>query len=90
MKNQIVKNGDILDFGGLFWGFNVDVDKDIQKMKLEEYLLVRLQTAQVDLKRTRPQHSATGLYINADDIKRWLKEFKILERMENQQEFDDI
>lgn len=85
MKNQIVKNGDILDFGGLFWGFNVDVD--IQKMKLEEYLLVRLQTAQVDLKRTRPQHSATGLYINADDIKRWLKEFKILERMENQQEF---
>ncbi len=85
MKNQIVKNGDILDFGGLFWGFNVD--KDIQKMKLEEYLLVRLQTAQVDLKRTRPQHSATGLYINADDIKRWLKEFKILERMENQQEF---
>jgi hypothetical protein len=85
VKNQIVKNGDILDFGGLFWGFNVDVD--IQKMKLEEYLLVRLQTAQVDLKRTRPQHSATGLYINADDIKRWLKEFKILERMENQQEF---
>ena len=85
MKNQIVKNGDILDFGGLFWGFNVD--EDIQKMKLEEYLLVRLQTAQVDLKRTRPQHSATGLYINADDIKRWLKEFKILERMENQQEF---
>ena len=56
-------------------------------MKLEEYLLVRLQTAQVDLKRTRPQHSATGLYINVDDIKRWLKEFKILERMERQQEF---
>ena len=23
-KNQVVKNGDILDFGGLFWGFNVD------------------------------------------------------------------
>jgi len=65
-----------LDFGGLFWGFNVDVDKDIQKIKLEEYLLLRLQTAQVDLKRTRPQHSATGLYINADDIKRWLKEWK--------------
>ena len=85
MKNQIVKNGDILDFGGLFWGFNVDVD--IQKMKLEEYLLVRLERAQVDLKGIRPQHSATGLYINADDIKRWLKEFKILERMENQQEF---
>ena len=85
MKNQIVKNGDILDFGGLFWGFNVDVD--IQKMKLEKYLLVRLERAQVDLKGIRPQHSATGLYINADDIKRWLKEFKILERMENQQEF---
>ena len=85
MKNQIVKNGDILDFGGLFWGFNVDVD--IQKMNLEKYLLVRLERAQVDLKGIRPQHSATGLYINADDIKRWLKEFKILERMENQQEF---
>ena len=56
-------------------------------MKLEEYLLVRLERAQVDLKGIRPQHSATGLYINANDIKRWLKEFKILERMENQQEF---
>jgi hypothetical protein len=56
-------------------------------MKLEEYLLVRLERAQVDLKGIRPQHSATGLYINVDDIKRWLKEFKILERMENQQEF---
>ena len=56
-------------------------------MKLEEYLVVRLERAQVDLKGIRPQHSATGLYINADDIKRWLKEFKILERMENQQEF---
>ena len=56
-------------------------------MKLEEYLLVRLERAQIDLKGIRPQHSATGLYINADDIKRWLKEFKILERMENQQEF---
>ena len=56
-------------------------------MKLEEYLLVRLERAQGDLKGIRPQHSATGLYINADDIKRWLKEFKILERMENQQEF---
>jgi hypothetical protein len=51
-------------------------------MKLEEYLLVRLERAQVDLKGIRPQHSATG-----DDIKRWLKEFKILERMERQQEF---
>ena len=59
-------------------------------MKLEEYLLVRLERAQIDLKGIRPQHSATGLYINANDIKRWLKEFKILERMENQQEFDDI
>ncbi len=59
-------------------------------MKLEKYLLVRLERAQVDLKGTRPQHSATGLYINVDDIKRWLKEFKILERMENQQEFDNI
>jgi hypothetical protein len=59
-------------------------------MKLEEYLLVRLERAQVDLKGIRPQHSATGLYINADDIKRWLKEFKILEKIENQQEFDDI
>ncbi len=59
-------------------------------MKLEEYLVVRLERAQVDLKGIRPQHSATGLYINANDIKRWLKEFKILERMENQQEFDDI
>ena len=56
-------------------------------MKLEEYLLIRLERAQVDLKGIRPQHSATGLYINVDDIKRWLKEFKILERMENQQEF---
>jgi len=56
-------------------------------MKLEEYLLVRLERAQGDLKGIRPQHSATGLYINADDIKRWLKEFKILERMERQQEF---
>jgi len=56
-------------------------------MKLEEYLLVRLEKAQVDLKGIRPQHSATGLYINVDDIKRWLKEFKILERMERQQEF---
>ena len=71
-----------MDFGGLFWGFNVDVDKDIQKLKLEEYLLVRLQTAQVDLKRTRPQHSATGLYINADDIKRWLKEWKTNKNLE--------
>ena len=76
-----------MDFSGLFWGFNVDVDKDIQKMKLEEYLLVRLERAQVDLKGIRPQQSATGLYINVDDIKRWLKEFKILERMERQQEF---
>ena len=56
-------------------------------MKLEEYLLVRLERAQIDLKGIRPQHSATGLYINVDDIKRWLKEFKILERMERQQEF---
>ena len=56
-------------------------------MKLEEYLLIRLERAQVDLKGIRPQHSATGLYINVDDIKRWLKEFKILERLERQQEF---
>ena len=56
-------------------------------MKLEEYLLVRLERAQIDLKGIRPQHSATGLYINVDDIKRWLKEFKILERLERQQEF---
>ena len=59
-------------------------------MNLEKYLLVRLERAQVDLKGIRPLRSATGLYINANDIKRWLKEFKILERMENQQEFDDI
>jgi hypothetical protein len=56
-------------------------------MKLEEYLLVRLEKAQVDLKGIRPQHSATGLYINADDIKRWLNEYKTLKRMERQQEF---
>ena len=56
-------------------------------MKLEEYLLVRLEKAQVDLKGIRPQHSATGLYINVDDIKRWLNEYKTLKRMERQQEF---
>ena len=56
-------------------------------MKLEEYLLVRLERAQVDLKGTRPQHSATGLYINVDDIKRWLNEYKTLKRMKRQQEF---
>jgi|MGYP001213608656 hypothetical protein len=56
-------------------------------MKLEEYLLVRLERAQVDLKGIRPQHSATGLYINVDDIKRWLNEYKTLKRMERQQEF---
>ena len=56
-------------------------------MKLEEYLLVRLERAQIDLKGIRPQHSATGLYINADDIKRWLNEYKTLKRMERQQEF---
>ena len=56
-------------------------------MKLEEYLVVRLERAQVDLKGIRPQHSATGLYINADDIKRWLNEYKTLKRMERQQEF---
>ena len=56
-------------------------------MKLEEYLLVRLERAQVDLKGIRPQHSATGLYINADDIKRWLNEYKTLKRMKRQQEF---
>ena len=56
-------------------------------MKLEEYLLVRLERAQIDLKGIRPQHSATGLYINVDDIKRWLNEYKTLKRMERQQEF---
>ena len=56
-------------------------------MKLEKYLLVRLERAQVDLKGIRPQHSATGLYINVDDIKRWLNEYKTLKRMERQQEF---
>ena len=56
-------------------------------MKLEEYLLVRLERAQVDLKGIRPQHSATGLYINVDDIKRWLNEYKTLKRMKRQQEF---
>ena len=56
-------------------------------MKLEEYLLIRLERAQVDLKGIRPQHSATGLYINVDDIKRWLNEYKTLKRMERQQEF---
>ena len=56
-------------------------------MKLEEYLLIRLERAQVDLKGIRPQHSATGLYINVDDIKRWLNEYKTLKRMKRQQEF---
>ena len=56
-------------------------------MKLEEYLVVRLERAQVDLKGIRPQHSATGLYINVDDIKRWLNEYKTLKRMKRQQEF---
>ena len=56
-------------------------------MNLEKYLLVRLERAQVDLKGIRPQHSATGLYINVDDIKRWLNEYKTLKRMERQQEF---
>ena len=59
-------------------------------MNLEKYLLVRLERAQVDLKEIRPQHSATGLYINADDIKRWLKEFKILERMEAERNKNDL
>ena len=56
-------------------------------MNLEKYLLVRLERAQVDLKGIRPQHSATGLYINVDDIKRWLNEYKTLKRMKRQQEF---
>ncbi len=51
-------------------------------MNLEKYLLVRLERAQVDLKGIRPQHSATGLYINADDIKRWLKEWKTNKNLE--------
>ena len=56
-------------------------------MKLEEFLLIRLERAQVDLKKTRPQLSASGLYINENDIKEWLNEYKTLKRMERQQEF---